>query len=135
MRNEKGQFTPGNKEGVKITATDGMAAEMGRKGGVEKAARTKDRKTLRELLKEELDEKDERTGLTRGQLLIKKAMANHAKGKLSFKDLKDLADLLGESIQNVSVQTDAPIVAMTPEAIQALGKWASKGADQEAAGE
>jgi hypothetical protein len=85
------------------------------------------------VLLEELDEKDERTGLTRRQLLIKKAMANHAKGKLSFKDLKDLADLLGESIQNVSVQTDAPIVAMTPEAIQALGKWASKGADQEAA--
>lgn len=111
------------------------AAKNGRKGGLASGAARREKATLRAVLLEELDEKDERTGLTRRQLLIKKAMANHAKGKLSFKDLKDLADLLGESIQNVSVQTDAPIVAMTPEAIQALGKWASKGADQEAAGE
>ena len=111
------------------------AAKNGRKGGLASGAARRERATLRAVLMEELDEKDERTGLTRRQLLIKKAMANHAKGKLSFKDLKDLADLLGESIQNVNVQTDAPIVAMTPEAIQALGKWASKGADQEAAEE
>ena len=111
------------------------AAKNGRKGGLASGAARRERATLRAVLLEELDEKDERTGLTRRQLLIKKAMANHAKGKLSFKDLKDLADLLGESIQNVNVQTDAPIVAMTPEAIQALGKWASKGAEQEAAGE
>ena len=111
------------------------AAKNGRKGGLASGAARRERATLRAVLLEELDEKDERTGLTRRQLIIKKAMANHAKGKLSFKDLKDLADLLGESIQNVNVQTDAPIVAMTPEAIQALGKWASKGAEQEAAGE
>lgn len=121
----------GNTEGISTE----VAREYQRRAAEKRKENAKDRKTLRELLKEELDEKDERTGLTRGQLLIKKAMANHAKGKLSFKDLKDLADLLGESIQNVSVQTDAPIVAMTPEAIQALGKWASKGADKEAAGE
>lgn len=109
--------------------------EEHKKGGIASGKARRERATLRAVLMEELDEKDERTGLTRRQLLIKKAMANHAKGKLSFKDLKDLADLLGESIQNVNVQTDAPIVAMTPEAIQALGKWASKGAEQEAAGE
>jgi hypothetical protein len=111
------------------------AAKNGRKGGLASGAARRERATLRAVLMEELDHVDEASGLTRRQLLIKKAMANHAKGKLSFKDLKDLADLLGESIQNVSVQTDAPIVAMTPEAIQALGKWASKGAEQEAAGE
>lgn len=110
------------------------AAKNGRKGGIASGAARREKATLRSVLLEELD-KVEADGLTRRQILIKKAMANHAKGKLSFKDLKDLADLLGESIQNVSVQTDAPIVAMTPEAIQALGKWASKGADQEAAGE
>lgn len=110
------------------------AAKNGRKGGIASGAARREKATLRSVLLEELD-KVEADGLTRRQILIKKAMANHAKGKLSFKDLKDLADLLGESIQNVSVQTDAPIVAMTPEAIQALGKWASKGAEQEAAGE
>lgn len=125
MANEQNLRTPTSEE----------AREIGRKGGIASGKARKEKATLRAVLLEELDEKDERTGLTRRQLLIKKAMANHAKGKLSFKDLKDLADLLGESIQNVSVQTDAPIVAMTPEAIQALGKWASKGAEQEAAGE
>ena len=125
MANEQNLRTPTSEE----------AREIGRKGGIASGKARKEKATLRAVLMEELDEKDERTGLTRRQLLIKKAMANHAKGKLSFKDLKDLADLLGESIQNVSVQTDAPIVAMTPEAIQALGKWASKGAEQEAAGE
>lgn len=129
------KFEKGNTIGKDTRINGAIAGEYQQRSVDKRNANTKDRKTLRELLKEELDEKDERTGLTRGQLLIKKAMANHAKGKLSFKDLKDLADLLGESIQNVSVQTDAPIVAMTPEAIQALGKWASKGADQEAAGE
>lgn len=121
----------GNTEGISTE----VARDYQRRSVEKRKENAKERATLREVLMAELDEKDERTGLTRGQLLIKKAMANHAKGKLSFKDLKDLADLLGESIQNVSVQTDAPIVAMTPEAIQALGKWASKGADQEAAGE
>lgn len=125
MANEQNLRTPTSEE----------AREIGRKGGIASGKARKEKATLRAVLLEELDEKDERTGLTRRQLLIKKAMANHAKGKLSFKDLKDLADLLGESIQQVSVQTDAPIVAMTPEAIQALGKWASKGAEQEAAGE
>lgn len=125
MANEQNLRTPTSEE----------AREIGRKGGIASGKARKEKATLRAVLMEELDHVDEASGLTRRQLLIKKAMANHAKGKLSFKDLKDLADLLGESIQNVNVQTDAPIVAMTPEAIQALGKWASKGAEPEAAGE
>lgn len=126
-----GKFEKGNEHAISAE----VARDYQRRSVEARKANKEMRATLREVLMAELDEKDERTGLTRRQLLIKKAMANHAKGKLSFKDLKDLADLLGESIQNVSVQTDAPIVAMTPEAIQALGKWASKGAEQEAAGE
>ena len=61
-------------------------------------------RTIREALLAELDKVDDASGLTRRQILIKKAMANHAKGKLSFKDLKDLADLLGESVQNLKVE-------------------------------
>ena len=128
---EKGE-TP---QGAVPISSEAMAKDYQRRSVEARKANKEMRATLREVLMEELDHVDEASGLTRRQLLIKKAMANHAKGKLSFKDLKDLADLLGESIQNVNVQTDAPIVAMTPEAIQALGKWASKGADQEAAEE
>lgn len=125
------KFEKGNEHAISAE----VARDYQRRSVEARKANKEMRATLREVLMEELDHVDEASGLTRRQLLIKKAMANHAKGKLSFKDLKDLADLLGESIQNVSVQTDAPIVAMTPEAIQALGKWASKGAEQEAAGE
>lgn len=125
------KFEKGNEHAISAE----VAREYQRRSVEARKANKEMRATLREVLMEELDHVDEASGLTRRQLLIKKAMANHAKGKLSFKDLKDLADLLGESIQQVSVQTDAPIVAMTPEAIQALGKWASKGAEQEAAGE
>jgi hypothetical protein len=125
------KFEKGNEHAISAE----VAREYQRRSVEARKANKEMRATLREVLLEELDHVDEASGLTRRQLLIKKAMANHAKGKLSFKDLKDLADLLGESIQQVSVQTDAPIVAMTPEAIQALGKWASKGAEQEAAGE
>lgn len=125
------KFEKGNEHAISAE----VAREYQRRSVEARKANKEMRATLREVLMEELDHVDEASGLTRRQILIKKAMANHAKGKLSFKDLKDLADLLGESIQNVNVQTDAPIVAMTPEAIQALGKWASKGAEQEAAGE
>ena len=130
-----GKFEKGKTPEGAVPISEETAKAYQLRSAEARKANTKERATLRAVLLEELDHVDEASGLTRRQLLIKKAMANHAKGKLSFKDLKDLADLLGESIQQVSVQTDAPIVAMTPEAIQALGKWASKGAEQEAAGE
>ena len=95
-RDEKGRFTPGN--------TEGISTEVAREYQKRSAEARKANRTIREALLAELDKMDDGTGLTRRQILVKKAMANHAKGKLSFKDLKDLQDLLGESIQNVKVE-------------------------------
>lgn len=116
---EKG-ITP---EGAVPISGEDMAKEYQRRSVESRKANT----SVREALLRELAKKaSEGSDLTRLEALVLKAMNNHAKGKLSFKDLKDLADLLGESIQNVNVKTDAAIVPMTPEAIEALGKWASK---------
>lgn len=95
-RDEKGRFTPGN--------TEGISTEVAREYQKRSAEARKANRTIREALLAELDKTDDGTGLTRRQILVKKAMANHAKGKLSFKDLKDLQDLLGESVQNVKVE-------------------------------
>lgn len=78
--------------------------ETAREYQARSAEARKANRTIREALLAELDKTDDGTGLTRRQILVKKAMANHAKGKLSFKDLKDLQDLLGESVQNVKVE-------------------------------
>ena len=95
-RFEKGE-TP---EGAVPIINEEMAKEYQRRSVESRKAN----KTIREALLAELDKMDDGTGLTRRQILVKKAMANHAKGKLSFKDLKDLQDLLGESVQNVKVE-------------------------------
>ena len=115
------KFEEGNKQGVKIDGE--LAAEYQRRSVESRKANTSVREVLlHELMKKARDGED----MTRLEALVVKAMSNHAKGKLTFKDLKDLQDLLGESIQNVNVKTDAAIVPMTPEAIDALNKWTSK---------
>ena len=88
------------------------------------AAARKANRTLRETMLAALAE-DGGGGLTRMEHLVRKAMDNHRKGKLTFRDLKDLAAVLGEG--TINVKTDGPaIVPMTPEAIEALSKWAAK---------
>lgn len=114
------KFEEGNDKGRKIDGE--VAAEYQKRS----AEARKANRTIREALLAELDKVDDASGLTRRQILIKKAMANHAKGKLSFKDLKDLQDLLGESEQTLNIKTDPAIVPMDAQALEALSKWASK---------
>ena len=116
------KFEEGNADGRKISGD--IATEMQARS-VEARRRNK---TLREATLAALQE-DGGGGKTRLEHLVLKAMDNHRKGKLTFRDLKDLAAILGE--QTINVKTDGPqIVPMPPEAIEALGKWANKtGAD------
>ena len=116
------KFEEGNADGRKISGD--IATEMQARS-VEARRRNK---TLREATLAALPE-DGGGGKTRLEHLVLKAMDNHRKGKLTFRDLKDLAAILGE--QTINVKTDGPqIVPMPPEAIEALGKWANKtGAD------
>lgn len=114
------KFKPGETPPGAIPINEDIAKEM----QLRSAAARKRNRTLREALLEALQE-DGGGGYTKLDILARKAMENHRKGKLSFRDLKDLAAVLGE--QTINVKTDGPqIVPMPPEAIEALGKWAAK---------
>lgn len=60
------------------------------------AASRKRNRTLRETLLSALQE-DGGEGMTKMEILVRQAMNNHKKGKLTFHDLKDLAFVLGEA--------------------------------------
>ena len=60
------------------------------------AASRKRNRTLRETLLAALQE-DGGEGMTKMEILVRQAMNNHKKGKLTFHDLKDLAFVLGEA--------------------------------------
>lgn len=114
------KFQPGELPPVGQQISEDSAREM----QLRSAASRKRNRTLRETLLAALNE-DGVEGMTKMEILVRQAMNNHKKGKLTFHDLKDLASVLGE--QTINVKTDGPqIVPMPPEAIEALGKWAAK---------
>lgn len=116
------------KKGVSGNPATQISGDIAEAMQLRSAAARKRNRTLRETLLAALQE-DGGEGMTKMEILVRQAMNNHKKGKLTFHDLKDLASVLGE--QTINVKTDGPqIVPMPPEAIEALGKWANKtGAD------
>lgn len=128
-RNEKGQFLPGNKEGHRFTR-NGDATEAGAKGNIVREERRKERQTLADVLREELQKKAASgSPMSKLEYLVAKAIENHAKGALSLKDLTYLQKLLGEDVLNI--KTDGPvlnIVVGTPEAAEGLQRALATGA-------
>lgn len=115
---EKGQ------SGNPATQISGEIAEAYQKRS---AASRKRNKTLAEMMRAALAE-EAAPGVTKGEYLIRKAINNHKDGKLSFKDLKDLGAVLGESI--LKVETDGPkLLVVDGETLQAAAKWSSKKED------
>ena len=104
------KFQPGNTKGRKFSGE--IAAEMQTRSA--QARRTN--RTLREVLREALDE-EAAPGMTRLEALARKALANHYNGKLTMKDLKDLSAVLGE--QTINVKTDSPYILMPKDDEQA----------------
>ena len=125
-RNEKGQFLPGNKEGHRFTR-NGDATEAGAKGNIVREEKRKERQTLAEVLRQQLQEKAaDGSPMTRLEYLVAKAISNHAKGALSLKDLTYLQKLLGEDVLNI--KTDGPqVVVVSDKSIRAAEKWSKKG--------
>ena len=127
-RNEKGQFLPGNKEGHRFTR-NGDATEAGAKGNIVREEKRKERQTLAEVLRQQLQEKAaDGSPMTRLEYLVAKAISNHAKGALSLKDLTYLQKLLGEDVLNI--KTDGPVlnvVVGTPEAAEGLQRALATG--------
>ena len=62
--------------------------------------------------------------------LVRKAMENHRKGKLTFRDLKDLSAVLGENV--LKIEQDGPGLVIVPEsAMDAINKWKKKAEDSD----
>ena len=73
------------------------------------------------VLKELMKSAGPGTDMTRLQALVAKAMSNHAKGKMTFKDLKDLRTLMGEDVQQVQIGGDGfKVVVNTAQDAEAV---------------
>lgn len=88
------QFRTGDKQ-----------VEIARQGGKASGESRRKHKAIRELLLAEL-RKVGPNGLTKEEYLVAKALDNHAKGKLTFKDLQNLQQLLGEASLNLNLKAN-----------------------------
>lgn len=117
QRDSKGRFIKGNTEGRNSPINNGLATEMQARS----AAKKREKKTIAGMLRAYLDEPGG-GGFTRGEILVMKAVNNHREGKLTFKDLRDLARVMGEDVLNI--KTDGPqVVVVSQQAIEAAKKW------------
>lgn len=94
------------EDNLKSIRTTEQARALGSKGGKASVKAKKERKQLRQMLMAELDKAAGADGMTREEYLVAKCLQNYTKGKLTFRDLKDLQDLLGESQTNINVSGD-----------------------------
>jgi len=86
------KFQPGETPQGAVPFSEESAKEM----QLRSAASRKRNRTLRETLLAALQE-DGGEGMTKMEILVRQAMNNHKKGKLTFHDLKDLSFVLGEA--------------------------------------
>ncbi len=99
-----------------VPISEGMAKEYQARSAEARKANRKERQTLAEVLRQQLQEKAaDGSPMTRLEYLVAKAISNHAKGALSLKDLTYLQKLLGEDVQNINVRGVAPIVVKDAE--------------------
>ena len=124
-RDEKGRFLPGNKEGHRFTR-NGDATVAGAKGTMVREQNRRERETLAEVLKKQLQQKAAQgTEMTKLEYLVAKALDNHSKGALTLKDLTYLQKLLGEDTLNIN--TNGPqMIVVSAAAIQSASKWSKK---------
>ena len=116
-RDSKGRFLPGVTPDTGLQISEGLAREYQARS-IEARKRNK---TLREAMIEALHE-DGGNGLTKLEVLVRKAMANHANGKLSFLDLKFLASIMGED--KLNIETNGPqVIVVSQQAVEAAKKW------------
>lgn len=116
-RDAKGRFIKGNDEGRKISG--GVAAEMQERS----VAARKEHRTVAEVLRAQLMEKAGDGNLTKLEYLTLKAITTHAKGDMTFKDLRELQKALGEDVKTVNV--NGPLI-VPQEELDILRKWSSK---------
>ena len=125
-RNEKGQFLKGQTPEGAVPISEGTAKEMQARSAEARKANRKERQTLADVLREELQKKAASgSPMSKLEYLVAKAIENHAKGALSLKDLTYLQKLLGEDVLNI--KTDGPqVVVVSDKSIRAAEKWSKK---------
>lgn len=116
-RDAKGRFTKGNTDGRQFS--DGVATEMQARS----AAKRKENRTVAEVLRAQLMERAGDGNLTKLEYLTLKAITTHAKGDMTFKDLRELQKALGEDVKTVNV--NGPLI-VPQEELDILRKWSSK---------
>ena len=118
-RNNKGQFQKGEVPEGAVPFSEGVAKEMQRRS----AKARKENRTLREALRDSLEKRaSSGSEMSKLEYLVEKAISNHANGKLTFKDLKNLASVLGEDTLNIN--TNGPqVIVVSQQAIEASKKW------------
>jgi hypothetical protein len=103
-----------NENNLKPIQTESEAREKGRQGGIASGKARRERKTLADTLRVVLEEKANDAGLTRREAIVAKVVKRlYDEGDI--RDLKILADVLGESEQTINLKGVAPIVAKDAE--------------------
>ena len=99
-----------------------LSQEEAKRGGIASGKARRERKTLADTLRVVLEERANDAGLTRREAIVAKVVKRlYDDGDI--RDLKILADVLGESVQTIDLKGVAPIVARDAEdaaAMQAL---------------
>lgn len=104
-RDTKGRFTKGNTEGKKFTV--GTAAAVGQAGAAASTRAKRERKTLAQTLREELDKMASAGGtMTKQEYIVAKCLQTLANGECAPKDLKTISEVLGEFKQNINLDGD-----------------------------
>ena len=113
-RNEKGQFIKGNTEGIPFPKGDAQR-ERARQGGLASGEAKKEKRLLKEVLRDILLEKvdmtdatGQRVSMTKQEIIVQNVL-NRMQKKGTPKDLKIIAEILGEMEINVNLtQSEKP---------------------------
>lgn len=97
------------------------AVTNGRKGGIASGEARRQRRTIADLLRAEL-EKDGGGGLTKQQYLVAKCLDNHARGKMTLKDLSEMQKILGEQVENINHTGNGVLIVTSSDAQDAIRK-------------
>lgn len=97
------------------------AVRNGRAGGIASGKARRERKTLADALRAELDKQLEGAGMTKREYLAAKCVMN-LKDDVTPNDLRVLADVLGELKQSVSVETEGMAIVVKADTAGNLAK-------------
>lgn len=124
-RDNKGRFKKGSSGNPKTQFCGGIAEEMQARS----VQARKEKKALADVVREALEKKMASGNITRMEFLAEKAIADHARGEMTFKDLRDLQKLLGEDVKKVEFGTEPLNITLADNAaMEGLKKALETGA-------